>query len=77
MAINEHIFGGMDSAGVDNVQRTQQSTSEVCCELQVMRCQKAKNTYKSSDHIPQWMECKDFKEYRRENGFHEKKKKLW
>lgn len=77
MAINEHIFGGVDSAGVNHIQRMQQSTSEVCWELQVMRCQRGNNTYKSSDYIPQWMECKDFKGYRRENDFHEKKKKLW
>ena len=27
MVIKEHIFGGVDSAGVDHVQRMQQSTS--------------------------------------------------
>lgn len=53
MVIKEHIFGGVDSAGVDHVQRMQQSTSEVCWELQVMRCQRGNNTHKSSDHIPQ------------------------
>lgn len=70
------LLGWVNSAGVDHVQRMHQGIREAWWELQVIKCQKGNNTCKSRDHIPQSMECAHFQEYRRENGFHKKKKLL-